>query len=90
MIEIRELKITDQPAFMKYVDDWQADDSPFKIFSTEQHKDLMPSEFPVYLDQLNKQVTVAPAPNLSTATTFFAFVDGEIAGEINCRWEINK
>ena len=88
---IRELTAADQAAFLAYAADWKDDTSPFTIEATSTYKTLTASDFPDYLSALLLEAKEPKNPDYSTAKHYFAFLDtGEIAGVIDCRWQIEK
>jgi predicted acetyltransferase len=90
-LEIRELETRDKEAFQRYVDEIVADTNPYRIFpDIEMYKALNFEEFDVYVNSLKREKSVTIKPDWSTMTTYFGFLDGEIVGEIKCRWQIDK
>ena len=88
---IRELTASDQTAFLAYAADWTGDTSPFTIDATSTYKTLTAADFPDYLSALLQEATTPKNPDYSTANHYFAFTEnGQIAGQIDCRWQIEK
>ncbi|MDM5145742.1 hypothetical protein ICE98_02876 [Lactococcus lactis] len=42
------------------------------------------------MEKIRKEEISAEKPDWSTATKYFAFINGQIVGEISCRWQIEK
>lgn len=84
-IEIGSLEISDRAAFLAFnrllLEEKKA--NPF-IETVEV------TDFLAYQEKLRRQETMVPHPDWSTVSTFFSFVEWEIADEISCRWELNK
>lgn len=89
-IVIRQLEQTDKEAFLRYAADWKKETSPFKIEATERYPNFKAEDFEAYQTDLRRQETTPKQTDYSTATHYFAFVEGEIAGEVSCRWQIEK
>lgn len=89
-IDMRALSVADYPAFARYAADWETDVSPFTIDETDAYKNITAENFPDWLAELEREKTTPANPNYSTANKYFAFINGEIAGVISCRWQIEK
>lgn len=87
---IRELEAEDCTAFLRYAADWENDTSPFKIDETNYYNEISAENFRDWQEKIRLEETVVESLNWSTCTKYFAFVDGEIAGVISCRWQIEK
>ena len=89
-LEIRRLELSDAEAFMVYIANWATDTSPFKIDAVKAYAELSLEKFSDYVEKTHREETFAENPDWSTATKYFAFINGQIAGEISCRWQIEK
>ena len=89
-LEIRRLEVSDAEAFMDYIANWSTDTSPFKIDAVEAYGKLSLDNFTEYVEKLAKEEVAAQKPEWSTATKYFAFINGAVVGEISCRWQIEK
>jgi predicted acetyltransferase len=89
-IEIRTLKKSDLAAFEDYVKDWLGDRSSYGQQMVERYTTVDLTKFDDYVEELQREESSSEKPDWSTATQYFAFVNGKIAGAINCRWQIEK
>lgn len=89
-LEFRELERTDCTAFLRYAADWRTDKSPFKIEETNVYSEITSENFGTWQNQIRQEETKARKPDYSTATKYFAIVEGKIAAVISCRWQIEK
>lgn len=90
-MEIRELTAADKNAFLDYAADWENDDSPFSIVTTAGYPTLTADNFSDWLTAEKKAETLPANPDWSTQTNYYAVTDdGQIAGIISCRWQIEK
>ena len=89
-LEIRRLDLSDAEAFMDYIHNWSTDTSPFKIDAVKTYAEVNLDNFAEYVEKIRKEEISAEKPDWSTATKYFAFINGQIAGEISCRWQIEK
>ena len=89
-LEIRRLELSDAEAFMVYIANWATDTSPFKIDAVKAYAELSLENFSDYVEKTHREETFAENPDWSTATKYFAFINGQIVGEISCRWQIEK
>lgn len=90
MIEIRKIETSDWPAFARYIKSWKNDKSPFKIESTAVYDTLTKKNFVAWVKKMHYTEDMVDKENWSTATHFYVLVDGEFAGEMSCRWQIDK
>lgn len=90
MIDIRELELSDEVAYRAYFDDCQKDDSPYFRNAHQTYFTHFPDDFASFLATLKKAQTIPQHDNYSTMTIYYAFMDGEIAGQIHCRWQVEK
>ncbi|MFN8649474.1 GNAT family N-acetyltransferase [Streptococcus sp.] len=48
------------------------------------------ANFPAFVETSRRLERETDDPNWSTVTSYYAFIDGEIAGKIGRRWELEK
>jgi predicted acetyltransferase len=90
-LEIRTLEVSDKEAFQRYVADRLSDTNPFRPLEDNAAYAAIDFDlFDLYVARLKKEETETSKPDWSTATRYYGFLDGEIVGEINCRWQIEK
>lgn len=82
-MEIRKLDVSDEAAYRAYQTALENDDNPF--ITTREIGD-----FKTFVENSRAQETQTTNPDYSTMTTYYAFVNGAIAGRINCRWQLEK
>lgn len=82
---IRPLELSDQEAFMTFNALLLTEKATNPFVET-----VAVNDFLAHYRKLRHQETVPSAPDRSTVTTYFAFLDGEIVGKISCRWELDK
>lgn len=82
-MEIRKLDVSDEAAYRAYQTALENDDNPF--ITTREIGD-----FKTFVENSRAQETQTTNPDYSTVTTYYAFVNGAIAGRINCRWQLEK
>ncbi|RZI48829.1 GNAT family N-acetyltransferase [Lactococcus kimchii] len=87
---IRELEKADMAAFLDYAADWTRDVSPFKIDEAKIYATISEDNFEDFQTEIEQEKTLPKNPDYSTATKYFAFINGKIAGVISCRWQIEK
>lgn len=84
-MEIRKLRLSDEAAYGAFQRLLAEEKNPFI-----QVKTFDPKGFADFLAKAERLETRADHPDWSTSTNYYAFVDGEIAGRIGCRWELEK
>ena len=85
-MDIRTLELTDQAVFERFQDLLLAEKAAGNTFiETKKVED-----FPAFVDKSSRLERETDDPNWSTVTSYYAFIDGEIAGKISCRWELEK
>ena len=85
-MDIRTLELTDQAAFERFQDLLLAEKAAGNTFiETKKVED-----FPAFVEKSRQMEKETDDPNWSTVTSYYAFIDGEIAGKISCRWELDK
>lgn len=47
-------------------------------------------DFPSFYEKNKRLETETANPDWSTVTSYYAFIDGQVAGKISCRWELEK
>ena len=82
-MEIRKLDVSDEAAYRAYQTALENDDNPFVT-----RCDVV--DFKAFVEKSRRQEIQAAKPDYSTVTTYYAFVNGAIAGRINCRWQLEK
>ncbi|MBY5034017.1 GNAT family N-acetyltransferase [Streptococcus gallolyticus] len=85
-MEIRRLTAADKKAFLSFNQDLVAEEAVGNVFIEAEPI----TDFEAYLTKILHQEHEVADPNWSTVTTYFAFLDGQIAGKISCRWELEK
>lgn len=84
-MDIRQLEKTDEAAFLRFNQVLLAEKEAGNIFV--QTKAVM--DFDAFYEKM-KMAEVTEKEDWSKTTVYYAFVDGEIAGRISCRWELEK
>ena len=85
-MDIRTLELTDQAAFVRFQALLLAEKAAGHAFiETKKVED-----FPAFVETSRRLERETDDPNWSTVTSYYAFIDGEIAGKISCRWELEK
>lgn len=84
-MDIRQLEVADEQAFLAFNALLLAEKVSNPFIETAEITD-----FKAHQVKLRRQEREATAPDRSTVTTYFAFVNGEIAGKVSCRWELDK
>ena len=85
-MDIRTLELTDQAAFVRFQALLLAEKAAGNTFiETKKVED-----FPAFVETSRRLERETDDPNWSTVTSYYAFIDGEIAGKISCRWELEK
>ena len=85
-MDIRTLELTYQAAFERFQDLLLAEKAAGNTFiETKKVED-----FPAFVEKSRRLEKETDDPNWSTVTSYYAFMDGEIAGKISCRWELDK
>ena len=82
-MDIRKLDVNDEAAYRAYQTALENDDNPFITI-----REI--SDFKIFVEKSRRQEIQATTPDYSTVTTYYAFVNGAIAGQINCRWQLEK
>ena len=82
-MDIRKLDVNDEAAYRAYQTALENDDNPFVT-----RCDAV--DFKAFVEKSRRQEIQAAKPDYSTVTTYYAFVNGAIAGRINCRWQLEK
>ncbi|MFC4652205.1 GNAT family N-acetyltransferase [Lactococcus nasutitermitis] len=86
-LEIRQLELSDEGAFERYFAKWE--NEPIVNYHVRRFSDL--ESFADYLTAFEREKTESNSYSGSTSTKYFSFLEnGEIAGSIDCRWEIEK
>ena len=62
---------------------WATDTSPFKIDAVKAYAELSLENFSDYVEKTHREETFAENPDWSTATKYFAFINGQKCFHIN-------
>lgn len=85
-MEIRRLDLADETAFLEFNQLLLAEKETGQSFI--ETKEV--TDFAAYVQKLTDQERLVEHPDWSMVTSYFAFVDGQVAGKISCRWELGK
>ncbi|MEY8461845.1 GNAT family N-acetyltransferase [Streptococcus merionis] len=85
MLEIRTIKLRDEKAYRDFQALLAEEGNPFI-----QVKQLEAGQFAAFVERSKRQETETDNPDWSTSTNYYAFKDGQIAGRVGCRWELDK
>ena len=89
-LEIRTLTPADWEAVCAFRDDWARDQGEFSIDETKLLSALTKDDFEAFVCEMKAQETEVAQENWSTVSKYYAFLDGNIVGNISCRWQIEK
>ncbi|MGT2667167.1 GNAT family N-acetyltransferase [Streptococcus rifensis] len=85
MLDIRTIRLEDESAYREFQRLLQEEDNPFI-----RPKILKDGEFAAFVERSKRQETQTDHPDWSTSTNYYAFKDGQMAGRIGCRWQLEK
>lgn len=85
-MDIRRLERTDEASFMAFNQLLVAEKEAGNRFVETRLVD----DFQAFYDKSLQAETQTDKTDWSTSTNYYAFIDGDIAGRIGCRWELEK
>ncbi|MGT2811184.1 GNAT family N-acetyltransferase [Streptococcus minor] len=85
-MDIRTLELSDQDAFEQF----QALLLTEKDMGNRFIQSKKVHDFPSFVKKSRQLEKVTDNPNWSTVTSYYGFINGEIAGKISCRWQLEK
>lgn len=85
-MEIRRIELSDEVAFRNFQALLLAEKAAGNVFVETKKVD----DFVAFVEKSKRFETQTDNPDWSTSTSYYAFIDGEIAGRIGCRWELDK
>lgn len=85
-MEIRRLNLADEAAFLAFNRALVAE----REAGNELIESKLVTDFLAFYTKAKALETAAPHPDWSPVTVYYAFVDGQVAGRISCRWELDK
>lgn len=83
---IRQLELTDQAAFLAFNRLLVAERAAGHPFIETR----LVEDFTAFYEKRKRAEEQVDQPDWSRSTDYYAFIDGQIAGRIGCRWELNK
>ena len=89
-IEIRELTVDDQEAFLEYVHVCQNDYTKFGVFARHRYENFNTDDFESFVEGLREEATFPKDKDSSRQISYFAFEGQRILGSVRCRLDIEK